>query len=82
MWWTITIDDSKCTFTLTTSSYFINNSTVIYNNSNGLNFATISYNDSGNNINIKTDSEGIIVNNIIDDIKIETDNATIPTNDF
>lgn len=78
----ITIDDSKCTFTLTPPSCFINNSTVIYNNSNGLNFATISYNDSGNNINIKTDSEGIIVNSIIDDIKIETDNATIPTNDF
>ncbi|MCC8370059.1 MAG: hypothetical protein LN566_01585 [Rickettsia endosymbiont of Stiretrus anchorago] len=65
----ITIDNSQCMFTLTTPSCFINNSTVIYNNSNGLNHTKISYD---NGITVETSSNKININGFGDSIEFES----------
>ncbi|WP_341792127.1 hypothetical protein [Rickettsia endosymbiont of Gonocerus acuteangulatus] len=64
----ITISDSECTFTFA-PCLNINNSTIIYNNSNGLNHTKISYN---NGITVETSSNKININGFGGSIEFES----------
>lgn len=65
----ITIDNSQCMFTLTTPSCFINNSTVIYNNSNGLNHTKISY-DNGITVETSSNKKILMVLEILLNLRV------------